>query len=104
MNCHGNNKNSANEKGNGHKGHLPHMLMMALCCGIPVIIILLVPLIGSIVSPGISKVLLGIAPFLCPLMMILMMPMMFKSNKDKDKNSDCHQNKQMLPGEKTYEE
>lgn len=103
MNCHGNNKNSANEKGDGHKGHLSHMLMMALCCGAPVIIILLVPLIGKVGGSGVSKALLGIAPFLCPLMMIFMMPMMFKGNKDKDKNSDCHQNKQLLPVEKTHE-
>lgn len=103
MNCHGKNTNRSNENGNGHKGHLSHMLMMALCCGAPVIIILMVPLIGKIGGSGVSKVLLGIAPFLCPLMMVFMILMMFKGNKDKGSDSDCPQNKQLLPGEKTQE-
>lgn len=104
MNCHGKNGNSTNTKadGHGHKGHLSHMLMMALCCGAPVIIIFLVPLIGKIGGSGVSKALLGIAPFLCPLMMAFMIPMMFKGNKDKGNDNDCHQNKQLLPGEKTH--
>ena len=108
MNCHGNNnKNSDNEKGNGHKGHkghMSHMLMMALCCGAPVIILLLLPLIGQIGGSGVSKALLVIAPFLCPVMMLFMMPMMLKGNKSKGSNGNCHENnKQLLSGEKTQE-
>ena len=102
MNCHGNNNQNNNKgKGNGHKGHLGHMLMMALCCGAPVIILLLVPLIGRIGGgSGFSKALLAIAPFLCPVMMLFMIPMMFKGNKNKENNGDFHQNKQLQPGEK----
>ena len=41
--CHENNdNNNGNEKGK-HKGHLSHMLMMALCCGAPILILLIVP-------------------------------------------------------------
>ena len=83
MNCHGNNDDGNN--GNGHrKGHkgMSHMLMMALCCGAPILIFLLIPLISKIGGPGVSKALLGIAPLLCPLMMVLMIPMMFKGNKN----------------------
>ncbi|NJD03608.1 MAG: hypothetical protein FIA99_13680 [Ruminiclostridium sp.] len=103
MNCHGNDNNTNNGKGSGHKGHMGHMLMMVLCCGAPVIIILLIPLIGQIGGSGISKVLLGIAPFLCPVMMLFMLPMMFKGNKNKENEGDCHENKQLQSGEKAQE-
>ena len=85
MNCHGNhdNNNNGNEHGKGHKGHLSHILMMALCCGAPILILLLVPLLSKAGGSGISKLLIGIAPFLCPLMMVFMIPMMFKGGKDK---------------------
>ena len=99
--CENNNKNTDNGKENGHKGHLGHILMMALCCGAPVIIILLIPLIGRIGGSGVSKALSGIAPFLCPLMMLFMIPMIFKGNKNRENNNDCHQNQQLQSGEKT---
>ena len=104
MNCHGNNnENNTNGKGKGHKGHLGHMLMMALCCGAPIIIILLLPVIGRIGGPGMSKALTAIVPFLCPLMMIFMIPMMMGGKKGKEAGDDHHHNKQLLPGEKTQE-
>ena len=67
-----------------HKGHLSHILMMVLCCGFPLGLFLLLPFIGSII-PGSKGVIGSVIPFLCPLMMILMIPMMMNGNKDKSK-------------------
>lgn len=104
MNCHGNNNTGGNKNGGGHKGHIAHMLLMALCCGAPILIVLLLPLIGKIGGEGVSRTLGGIAPFLCPLMMIFMLPMMFRRNKNQDAEDNCHQNtQQMLPEEKSAE-
>lgn len=80
MNCHdNNNKNS--------KGHSPmkHMLHMVLCCGLPILIILALPFIAGI-SPGAATILGFITPFICPVMMIGMMLMMFKG---RNKTQDC---------------
>ncbi len=104
MNCHGNNnQNDKNGNGHGHKGPMGHMLMMALCCGAPIIILLLLPLIGQLGGSGISKILLLVVPFLCPIMMVFMMPMMLKGNKNKENNNDFPQDKQLPSGEKTQE-
>ena len=87
MNCHGSNTTGGDGQENGHsrKGHMSHMLMMVLCCAVPIVILLLLPVIGRIGGAGISKALSGIVPFLCPLMMIIMMaPMIFKGRKEKD--------------------
>jgi Na+/melibiose symporter-like transporter len=88
MNCHGKHDNR-NEKENenchekGQRGHLSHMLMMALCCGAPIIILLLIPLISKAGGPGTAKFFAAVAPFLCPLMMVGMLPMMFRGGKGK---------------------
>jgi len=85
MNCHKDNKES-NET---HKhSPLKHMLHMVLCCGLPIVIIGLLPFIARF-SPGTSKMLAVITPFLCPLMMLLMIPMMMGGNKKKS----CCENK-----------
>lgn len=67
-------------------GHSPmkHMLHMILCCGLPVLIILLLPAIAGF-SPAIAAGLGLIAPFICPVMMGGMVFMMFR----KDKHSCC---------------
>jgi hypothetical protein len=62
--------------------------MMLLCCGAPVLLLLLLPAIGSFI-PGASTVVGKIIPFLCPLMMLLMLPMMLKKNKG-DGNGNIH--------------
>ncbi len=102
MNCHGNNNTGENKNGNGHKGHIAHMLMMALCCGAPILIVLLLPLIGRIGGEGVSRTLAWIAPFLCPLMMIFMLPMMFKGNKKRD-TENVRQETQLLPEDRSAE-
>jgi len=80
MNCH-EDKQGNQEK--GHKGHGGHMWLMMLCCAIPIVLFLLLPT-RQIGSP----LLAGILPYaiflLCPLMHLLMMPMMFGKKKDRN--------------------
>lgn len=78
MNCHGNKQNGENKKHNPMK----HMLMMVLCCGLPFIVLSILPFIN--IGGGVKTAIAGIAPFMCPLMMVLMMGMMFKGMKHRD--------------------
>ncbi|HVJ47711.1 hypothetical protein [Desulfitobacterium sp.] len=85
MNCCDNEDKSENnsQQEKKHKGHMPHMLMMILCCGAPLLILLFLPVISTNVSPNVRNLLITIVPFICPIMMVFMMPMMMKGNKDK---------------------
>ncbi|MBL4933819.1 hypothetical protein [Clostridium paridis] len=90
MNCH----NDGKEKHSGHNHNpLKHMLHMVLCCGLPIIVILSLPLITKF-SPSEGLFLSGIVPFLCPIMMIFMIPMMIGGNKknccDSKKKTDVN--------------
>lgn len=79
MNCHKNNR----ENNGSHKHSLvKHMFHMILCCGLPIVILLLLPFISR-VSPVTSGVLAVITPFICPIMMGSMVVMMFMNNKKK---------------------
>lgn len=78
--CHGNNNQDNEHKGH-HKGHMAHMWMMVLCCGAPVLLLLLLPFIGK-AFPGTSDYVSKIIPFLCPIMMLVMIPMMFKKDRE----------------------
>ncbi|GAA0730140.1 hypothetical protein GCM10008905_31060 [Clostridium malenominatum] len=80
MKCHSDKKHSP----------LKHMLHMVLCCGLPIVILLSLPLIAKF-SPSAAGVLRVIAPFICPLMMIFMLPMMLGGNK---KGSCCDNSNQ----------
>lgn len=82
MKCHGDNNG-----GNGKK-HSPikHMLMMALCCGLPILIVGILPLLN--IGGGSKTLLATITPFICPIMMLFMIPMMFKGMKNGDCCSD----------------
>lgn len=86
MNCHEDRKEN---KGSHNHSPLKHMLHMALCCGLPILIIGLLPVITKF-SPGAAKLLGGIAPFICPLMMFAMIPMMLGGRK---KESCCDHTK-----------
>lgn len=77
MNCHGDNKE---KQGTHNHSPLKHMWHMILCCGLPIVIIGLLPVIARY-SPATSGLLGRIAPFLCPIMMLMMLPMMFNKNK-----------------------
>jgi archaellum biogenesis protein FlaJ (TadC family) len=83
MNCHGNNHNH----NGGGKKHNPikHMLMMVLCCGLPVLLVGILPFIK--IGGGAKALIATISPFICPLMMLFMIPMMFKGMKKED---CCH--------------
>lgn len=92
MNCHEENK----EKQEVRKhSPLKHMLHMAICCGLPIIIIGALPLITKF-SPAAGGILEKIAPFLCPIMMLAMLPMMFGGSK----KGSCCDNKEVSNGDK----
>ncbi|MCH5138546.1 hypothetical protein JMF89_15255 [Clostridiaceae bacterium UIB06] len=86
MNCHGDNK----EKQGTHKHNpLKHILHMAICCGLPIIVLGLLPVITRF-SPSAGSIIGKVTPFLCPIMMIFMMPMMMGNCK---KGSCCDSKK-----------
>lgn len=82
MNC----CNEENKQGHtdkpARKSHLSHMLMMVLCCGLPLVLIALVPTIASL-NPAFGATVSKFAPLLCPILMIPMVVMMFRGHKDK---------------------
>ncbi len=82
MNC----CNHNNDKNHHGKGHMSHLWMMILCCGAPLLVLLLLPLLGTR-FPGISLFLASIAPFLCPVLMIGMIPMMFMKDRHEEKTA-----------------
>lgn len=88
MSCHGNNKEN---KGTHNHSPIKHMLHMILCCGLPILIFAALPFISR-VSPGASRILAFIAPFICPIMMIGMIPMMLGGGNNK--KSSCCENKE----------
>lgn len=91
--CNGNNNHQDNGHKGKHKSHMSHMWMMILCCGAPLILLLLLPLLGKIL-PGSNGFLSKIIPFICPIMMLAMLPMMFKKDRGNSENSPC-ENKQL---------
>ncbi|PKM52222.1 MAG: hypothetical protein CVV02_02320 [Firmicutes bacterium HGW-Firmicutes-7] len=85
MNCHGSKNQDSNNNKKRHKGHGGHMmLMMVLCCAIPIVLLLLLPIL-KIDSPALKSILPFAILILCPLMHVMMIPMMFR--KDKSGNS-----------------
>jgi uncharacterized membrane protein YkvI len=78
------------------------MGMMALCCGAPLILLLLVPLLGTGI-PGLKGILTRLVPFICPVMMIIMIPMMFKGKKSNADKNDNQQDNQIKLDDKTRE-
>lgn len=65
---------------NGQVNMKKHLLHMVLCCGLPVLILFLVPFIAR-VNPGVAGILGLIAPFICPLIMGGMVFMMVKNTE-----------------------
>jgi hypothetical protein len=65
--------------------------MMALCCGLPILLLLLLPFIGNMI-PGTQGTLARIVPFLCPVLMVFMMFSMMKNNRQesqRDRNREA---------------
>ncbi|WP_286909843.1 hypothetical protein [Clostridium sp. UBA1652] len=80
------NFNKSNKRKDKHNhSPLKHMLHMVLCCGLPIIILSFLPLISRF-SPRAGVFVSGIIPFICPLMMLGMIPMMLGGDK---KGSCC---------------
>lgn len=71
MNCH-DNKNSNNKSHNPVK-HLFHMI---ICCGVPILIVAVLPFFN--LNSGLRATIASITQFICPIMMIFMVPMMLK--------------------------
>ncbi|WP_107995569.1 hypothetical protein [Trichococcus paludicola] len=69
-------RNDAKASKHSHKKHFLHL---ALCCGLPLLLLFVLPLIGY------QGILLSIAPLICPIMMFVMMPMMMKGHDRKEK-------------------
>ncbi|OQB25276.1 MAG: hypothetical protein BWY11_00607 [Firmicutes bacterium ADurb.Bin182] len=82
MNC-CNHEEHTNKKNIKNKGHASHILMMALCCGLPLLLLLVLPVVSSWI-PGSGQFINSIIPFACPLMMILMLPLMLRDRKCND--------------------
>lgn len=59
---------------------MKHLLHMIICCGLPLLIILLLPFITG-VSPAAATILAFIVPFIYPIMMGAMLFMMFGGHK-----------------------
>ncbi|MBC2582052.1 hypothetical protein [Clostridium sp. DJ247] len=72
MDCHDN-------KNGNHKSHssLKHMLHMVICCAVPILIVAALPFLK--LNIALKTTILSIAPFICPIMMIFMIPMMLKA-------------------------
>lgn len=87
MNCcnhHGNNKNN-----NPHKGHMSHIWMMVLCCGAPLLIIIFLSAFGAS-FPAVQSAIIPFLPFICPIMMVIMIPMMFMQH-----NHNCNKEEEI---------
>ena len=76
MNCHKDNNTDKHKYGS----HIIHML---LCCGLPILIVGIIPIVATF-SRETSRILSSIVPFLCPIMMLSMIPMMFAGRKKDD--------------------
>ena len=78
---------------------LKHVVHMALCCGLPIVLIGSLPLIARY-SPGLGGMLGKIAPFLCPIMMVMMFIMMSRQN---NKGNCCDDKNEKHDGNKPLE-
>lgn len=99
MNCCHDDHGHTNGRNGKPKKHMPHWMMMIFCCGLPVALLLLLPAIGN-VFPGAGGFLAVVIPFLCPLMMGMMMVGMFRKDKAADKGEnrcEADENAKSLP-------
>lgn len=93
MNCHKNNKD------NKTHNSIRHMFMMALCCGLPILVVGTLPFL-SFAGPRVKAILVSITPFICPIMMIFMLPMMLKGMKKEDCCSNKEENTDIMKAER----
>lgn len=62
------------------KSFSKHLLHIGICCGIPLLILFLLPAFYSL-NPKLGSLLSWVTPFICPLMMLPMMVMMIRNDK-----------------------
>jgi hypothetical protein len=88
MNCHATNHDpeQADGRDNNKGGRHGHLLMMILCCGLPLLFIALLPLLRGIGGGWLDKV-ARYSFLLCPLMMI---PMLFMNHGGSRSSSHKH--------------
>lgn len=70
-----------------NKNFLKGILSISLCCIIPILLIASLPIIG-ISSPNVALTLSFIAPFICPIIMVVALLFLKKSCCDKSTNSN----------------
>ncbi len=91
MSCCGGNHDHGNHDGGNHVGKnsrgMSHALRMVLCCGLPILLFALVPVIGRLTG-GIGAFIQPYAFLLCPLMMVGMTLMMRKGHRDGEEIDD----------------
>lgn len=80
MNCCNDKNEEQKHESKKRLGNLKHLFMMILCCGAPLLLVSLLPVISAVI-PGSENLLRTITPFLCPILMIGMIPMMVKEWK-----------------------
>lgn len=98
MNC-CNHNDRPPEKGKKH-GIPGHMLLMVLCCAAPFLLAVALPAM-TFLPLGIRGALASLSPFLCPLMMLGMVPMMLGGRKKTEQESP---ERSCLPGDGEDEE
>lgn len=79
-------------KNNKHLGHSHSIWMMILCCGVPILLFFVISMLGANFT-ALKAVLISILPFLCPAMMLLMIPMMFMKSKGRGESHENLANK-----------
>lgn len=80
MNCHDNKNNSKSHSS------IKHMLHMIICCGLPILIVAALPLLKM--NTAFKATILSITPFICPIMMIFMIPMMLKGMRGEHSHNN----------------
>ena len=86
MNCHDNKNN------NKSHSSLKHMLHMIICYGIPILIVASLPILKM--NTAFKTTILSITPFICPIMMIFMIPMMLKGMRKEHSHSNTRESSQ----------
>jgi hypothetical protein len=66
--------------GMGHKG-LKGLLLMAACCGAPLLLVLAVPALGATLGGAVTAILPLLAALACPVGMVLMMWLMLRGQQ-----------------------
>lgn len=91
--CSGDHDSNSNKNMQGHE-HMNHMWMMLLCCLVPLAILFLLFSFGNSI-PAARNIMLTIVPFLCPVLMLLMMlPMLLSWRKEKQADHNHYETRQ----------